>query len=301
AVRRAQRNQHTTLEQLTSSLIQSRTSSESPRSPLLSTAPEKSATASVQEEGTSRVILSVCLTGFGSASKIAELIVEHIPELQQSSIEIICMDINLSGKTAADIQRMVGHRQIIAVVGTINPHLESYPFISLTELLFGDGITRLRTLAGNTLIDPTLLQPEQVMLPTSSELALTQRSDLFREITYTLSQHMFFLNPIRILPLIERMIEMIEVETGETFEIEVLAGLVMHLACVLERGTQQNITVDDSARERIETHFGRDLEICRRTWQILGKQIARALPADEPYNIVSILRNIDIFTNNITS
>src|SRR5213076_2206951 len=125
----------------------------------------------------SHVILSVCLTGFGSATKIAELIEEHLPDLRQQGVEIICMDINLSRKTEADVQRLVGNRHVVAIVGTINPHLESYPFVALTDFLFGDGIARLRTLLGGTLIDPALLQPpsseqEALSLATSPELTL---------------------------------------------------------------------------------------------------------------------------------
>src|SRR5262249_2840249 len=106
-----------------------------------------------------RVILSVCLTGFGSAAKISELIIEHLPGLSDQGVEILCMDISLSSKTEEDIQSLVGNRRVVAVVGTINPHLESYPFIALTDFLFGDGIARLRTLLGGTLIDPALLHP----------------------------------------------------------------------------------------------------------------------------------------------
>src|SRR6202023_1518163 len=67
-----------------------------------------------------RVILSVCLTGFGSAAKIAELIEEHMPGLRQQGVEIICMDISFSSKTADEVQRLVGKRHVTAVVGTIN-------------------------------------------------------------------------------------------------------------------------------------------------------------------------------------
>ena len=144
-------------------------------------------------------------------------------------------------KTEADIQRLVGNRQVVAVVGTINPHLENYPFIALTDFLFGDGIARLRTLLGSTLIDPALLHPGPLdhpsapgTSPATPERGLGRRSDLMQEISFTLSQRLLFLNPTRIMPLIERMIELIEVEVGESFEIDVLAGLVLHLACVLE-------------------------------------------------------------------
>src|SRR5205085_12514567 len=123
-----------------------------------------------------RVILAVCLSGFGSATKIAELIEERLPGLRQQGVEIICMDINLSGKTEADVQRLVGNRHVVAIVGTINPHLRSYPFIALTDFLFGDGIARLRTLLGGTLIDPALLHPsgqDSLSLPAYAEPALS--------------------------------------------------------------------------------------------------------------------------------
>ena len=271
-----------------------------------------------------RVILSVCLTGFGSAARIAELIEGHLPDLRQQEVEIVCMDISLSGKTEADVQRLVGNRHVVAVVGTINPHLEDYPYIALTDFLFGDGITRLRTLLGETLIDPALLAPSlaadgrafpsaqyaatevtaPVTFPTapstssSSVPIFTRRADLVREITTTLAQSLMFLNPARAMPLIDRMIELIEAEVGETFDIEVLAGLMLHLACILERGLQKGMLVSDSVRALVEEQYPRELHICRRALHILSSQVARPLPDEEAYNIVGILRQVDIFIDN---
>ncbi len=286
AVRRGQRAKHTTLDQLAASLT--RTTIEVPSSSSVAHIPNEITTP------LSRVILSVCLTGFGSATKLAELMAERLPDLSRQDVEILCMDINLSGKTEGELQRLVGNRDIVAIVGTINPHLESYPFLSLTELLFGDGIARLRTLLGGTLIDPSLLQ--RSALPKAATPIFTQRTDLIREITYTLSQRLLFLNPTRAVPLIERMIELIEVEVGETFEIEVLAGFVLHIACVLERGVQQKgMLVNENVRVQVEQQFPRELSICRHALHILGSQIARPLPDEEAYNIVGILRQVDIF------
>ena len=202
------------------------------------------------------------------------------------------------------MQRLVGDRQVVAVVGTINPHLESYPFIALTDFLFGDGFARLRTLLGSTLIDPALLRPsapEEELVPfTATAQAQAaqpfQRADLLREIAHTLNQRFIFLNPVRVMPLIEHMIELIEAEVGETFETDVLAGLILHLACVLERGTQfKDILVSDRVRHQVEEQFSRELSICRDALHILGTQVARPLPDEEAYNIVGILRQIDIF------
>lgn len=316
AVQRAQRAQQITLEQLSASLrtrLNDERLSSSTAGMVISGAP---GAARSREEGAfrepgsapdyvSRVILSVCLTGFGSAAKIAELLSEHLPGMGEQGIEIICMDISLSSKTEADIQRLVGNRQVVAVVGTINPHLARYPFIALTDLLFGDGVARLRTLLGNTLIDPALLHPAALDQHPPAHLATVQspqtllparRADLMQEISFTLSQRLLFLNPVRVMPLIEKMIELIEVEVGETFEIDVLAGLVLHLACILERDTQPTgMLVSESVRRQVAHLFARELSICRRALHILSSQLARTLPDEEAYNIVGILRQVDIF------
>jgi transcriptional regulatory protein LevR len=321
AVRRAQRPGHLTLEQLAASLAFSRGVEEHSQSDAgRARKPQLTREIQAKEEQdgrdagfgalhTPRVILSVCLTGFGSAAKIAELIEERLPGLRQQGVEVVCMDINLSGKTEADVQRLVGNRHVVAVVGTINPHLESYPFIALTEFLFGDGVARLRTLLGETLIDPALLQPPAVERETvlttpqagmssssSTAPAFMQRADLMREISHTLSEHLLFLNPVRAVPLIEHMIELIEVEVGETFELEVLAGLVLHLACIMEQGVQHlGLLVSETVRILVERQFSRELSICRRALQVLSAQMARPLPDEEAYNIVGILRQVDIF------
>lgn len=315
AAQRAQRSRQVTLDQLSASL-QTHAPDERLRvsSSDLASSPARNG-ATVNEDRAyyevafatdraPRVILSVCLTGFGSAAKIAELLVEHLPYLSERGVEIICMDISLSSKTEDDIQRLVGKREVVAVVGTINPHLEDYPFIPLTDVLFGDGIARLRTLMGSTMIDPALLHPSALdRLPAESaaarapeNLAFARRGDLMREISSTLSQRLLFLNPARIMPLIEKMIELVEVEVGETFEIEVLAGLVLHLACILERDTQpRGMLVSETVRRQVEQQFARELRICRRALHILSTQIARTLPDEEAYNIVGILRQVDIF------
>ncbi len=307
AVRRAQRSRDLTLDQLAESLTLARSLSGrgGPGEPRLRAEP-----LLVQPQPqTERVILSVCLTGFGSAAKIAELISDYLPGLRQQGIEILCMDITLSYKTQEDIQKLVGSRQVIAVVGTINPHLEDYPFIGLTDLLFGDGLPRLRTLLGETLIDPALLQIDRPLMekleeratPTNGQSQLfSRRSDLVRQLTETLTQRLIFLNPTRVMPMIDRMIELIEAEVGETFPMEVLAGLLLHLACILERGMPyKGMLVSETVRRQVEQQFPRDLSLCRHALQLLGEQVGRLLPDEEAYNIVCILRQLDIFSARV--
>lgn len=303
AVRRAQRSEHVDLDQLSTSLvlpplIYTPDKMDGRSDPALS-ASEAEDKVELDPRGAapqaSRVILSVCLTGYGSAAKIAELLEERLPELREQDVEIICMDIGLAQMTDAEIQQLVGNRPIVAVVGTVNPHLQHYLFISLTDILFKDGTMRLRALLGRTFIDPGLLQPSPDITDVLSSSITIQRSDLLREIAHTLSQRMLFLNPARALPFIEQTIERIETQIGERFDLDVLAGLFLHLTCVMEQGMQAQRTISEAVRSHIERAYARELAICQQAWHRLSEQIDRPLPEDEVYNIVSILKHIDIF------
>ncbi len=300
ALRRAQRSEEIELDQIATDLALFRSTNELYtargggyssfallKEPLLSSAP----TSKVP-----RVLLSICLTGYGSATKIAELLEERLPDLPQRNVEIMCMDVSLSEKDEDEVQRLVGGRQVIAVVGTVNPHLEGYPFIALSDILFRDGLTRLRMFLGETLIDPAFLSPG---LQTPQDYPLmTPRADLLRELSHSLSQRLLFLNPVRALPLIEQTIEQIEQEVGETFDIDVLAGLLLHLICVLEQGSDAVRAIHEKIRICVQRRYGKELEICLRAWNRLSKQIGRPLPEDEAYNIVGILKQMDIFTSD---
>ncbi|HEY4387533.1 MAG TPA: sigma 54-interacting transcriptional regulator [Ktedonobacteraceae bacterium] len=300
ALRRAQRADEIDLDQIATDLALFRATNElyvtrggiSSSLPVSKEPPVPSATSGQGE----RVLLSVCLTGYGSATKIAELLEERLPDLSQQGVEIMCMDVSLSEKDENEVQYLVGGRQVVAVVGTVNPHLEGYPFISLSELLFRDGLTRLRMFLGETLIDPAFLSPT-LYSPQVYPL-MTPRADLLRELSHTLSQRLLFLNPVRALPLIEQAIEQIEYEVGETFDIDVLAGLLLHLICVLEQGREGVRVIHEKIRVCVQQKYGHELEICLRAWNRLSKQIGRSLPEDEAYNIVGILKQMDIFTPN---
>ena len=53
--------------------------------------------------------------------------------------------------------------------------------------------------------------------------------------------------------------------------------------------------VSETVRRQVEQQFPRELSICRQALHILSSQIARSLPDEEAYNIVGILRQVDIF------
>ncbi|MDR1028877.1 MAG: sigma 54-interacting transcriptional regulator, partial [Clostridiales Family XIII bacterium] len=87
-------------------------------------------------------VITTCVTGEGSAVKIAEYIKREIPSIADFGIEIIPLNIDAKGTT--DLSR-IGSRAL-AAVGTVEPAALDVPFIPLDELVFGDGLRKLTAL-----------------------------------------------------------------------------------------------------------------------------------------------------------
>ncbi|MDU3407050.1 sigma 54-interacting transcriptional regulator [Clostridium sp.] len=101
----------------------------------------------IENSNLSKVIVTLCITGKGSALKIKEY-VENKIDLNGKDIEIIPIgfmdeDINSS------LSRISKNKNIEAIVGTINPEFRNIPFISLEELMKGSGVKKLNNIISN--------------------------------------------------------------------------------------------------------------------------------------------------------
>lgn len=101
----------------------------------------------IENSNLSKVIVTLCITGKGSALKIKEY-VENKIDLKGKDIEIIPIgfmdeDINSS------LSRISKNKKIEAIVGTINPEFRNIPFISLEELMKGSGVKKLNNIISN--------------------------------------------------------------------------------------------------------------------------------------------------------
>lgn len=88
-----------------------------------------------------KAILTICITGEGSAIKVKEYIENLIPGLED--IEII--PVGVLTENIGDLISTIGEKKdLLAVVGTINPDYDNVPFISIEEIMKGSGIAGLK-------------------------------------------------------------------------------------------------------------------------------------------------------------
>jgi transcriptional regulatory protein LevR len=101
----------------------------------------------LQSEG-KRIIITTCLTGQGTARKLAAFIIETLPEDSRNNTLVLPVDMkNGSEITSLFVEGWRG--TVIAAVGTVDPHLPGVPFIGMEQILFGNGMQALVKLAVN--------------------------------------------------------------------------------------------------------------------------------------------------------
>lgn len=88
-----------------------------------------------------KTIITTCLTGEGSALKLAELLKKAIPDLNEYGIRLEPVN---EKKFINDNNTIKG--EILAVVGSVDLNIPGVPYISIDEVIIGEGIKRIENL-----------------------------------------------------------------------------------------------------------------------------------------------------------
>lgn len=94
-----------------------------------------------------KAIITVCITGQGSAQKIKELL-ENVTSEYEDSIRIIPIGV-LESNMKNIVLNIQSKNHVVAIVGTVNPNMNNIPFISLEDIAKGNGVNRLKNLIEN--------------------------------------------------------------------------------------------------------------------------------------------------------
>ena len=90
---------------------------------------------------TGKTIITTCITGKGTAIKLAQLLKQSIPVVDEYNITIKPMNKNEFEKANKD-----DIENVLAVVGTVEIKLPGVPFIPIDDVVIGDGISKIEKL-----------------------------------------------------------------------------------------------------------------------------------------------------------
>ncbi|MCR4431898.1 MAG: sigma 54-interacting transcriptional regulator [Tepidanaerobacteraceae bacterium] len=92
-----------------------------------------------------KAIVTLCITGEGTAIKLKRLIEKMIPDISESA-EIIPIGIIGGEDVSKKIEKIKSERCLAAIVGTVNPKENDIPFISVEELISGTAVNKIRNI-----------------------------------------------------------------------------------------------------------------------------------------------------------
>lgn len=93
-----------------------------------------------------RMIITTCLTGHGTARKLAAFLTEALPAAVRKSVTVEAIDLE-RGSVLPGLLVEGWRGTVIAAAGTVDPRLPGVPFIGMEQILFGDGLQYVEALA----------------------------------------------------------------------------------------------------------------------------------------------------------
>ena len=109
------------------------------------------------------IIIAACTTGEGSAKKIKKLIEDNI-NISGTNTEIITAAITSHENISNIIGKLGKDKNIIAVVGSIDPMLYGVPFISITDLIMLNKYGELEKMIKTTVVQKKVEENEDLNL-----------------------------------------------------------------------------------------------------------------------------------------
>lgn len=205
-----------------------------------------------------KVILTTCMTGEGSAVKIANLISDSIQELSIRDVHVLPM--NIARYEKIHIQRDI-ENDVIAVVGTVDLGMENIPYISLDSLVLSDGIEQLKKIIG---------------METNWDFSEEEMG----KIRLLLADNTQFLDVRKLIDTALEAFDALHMAKNGASLKSLKVRYLLHCACMIERVIQnKNIEYIDILN-RFEKN-STEVKILKRAMTVLEETFSISLPDDE--------------------
>lgn len=221
-----------------------------------------------------KAILSICMSGEGTARKMEQMINNIISKSGNEIIEVI----TISALEMKDrIPKLTEKYSVLASVGTKDPEINS-PFISLEALIEGEGEQFLSF----------IISGEKSVSKVKSDK--NHGSILIRDLCEeTLRSYLVYLNPVHITALLIEWVEEIESLEGQKLSNSNILKLVVHTSFAFERVIKKNpLNYTDEITDNLNAYF----EKVDQTLENVEKRIDLNLSKDEKLFIAEIVKDI---------
>lgn len=220
------------------------------------------------------VILVTCMSGMGAARKIEEM-VRAITGLEEDGpVQLCCVGADGLDSSGA---KLGGHleKELLAVVGTADLHLEGIPYISVDEIVAGAGIERL----------------EKIVNRQKSDLGSVEKNGRKideRVLVTAMKELLEFLDAEKlvslVLPGFYECVKNLDIKEQESK----IVRYTIHVGCMVERLMRREVLPYQDVEQYQQSHM-REFEIVSKAVSALKGMFNLEVPASEIAYIVELL------------
>lgn len=169
-----------------------------------------------------KIIIASCLTGMGTAYQIQKLLESSIPE--DLSIKVIAYDYNRLKESGVS-ETIFQIYDVLAIVGTADPRLEGVHYLSLEDIISGQGEAMIRKIFQQVADEEHLKEIND---------SLIRNFSLERVI-----DSITILDSEKILIQAENFINRLEIRLNKRISNDKKVALYVHISCLVERLIRQ--------------------------------------------------------------
>lgn len=188
------------------------------------------------ENGKTKAIISVCMSGNGTAKKLKKIIEEIIKQTTTKTVKVVTVS---AMKMNTEFPKLMNKYDVLAAVGTKQPSA-NLPFVSLEDLISGNGEAFIKALLNKATLPKLHSQLDNNVVV----------SQMCQE---TLEQNMVYLNPVLLNKMLQEWVKKLEVKLGENMENSRKIRCVVHTAFALERTLKkQELSYDEEPSSKVK-------------------------------------------------
>jgi transcriptional regulatory protein LevR len=218
----------------------------------------------------------MCLTGEGSAIKLKNMVEEQL-YIDDKNIQVIPMSISDKEDMHIRVKRILKEKNIIAIIGTVNPELHSIPFVSASKLFLDKDFTKLKSIIN---VRKGISSNRQSIEEICDKIIENFKEDI----------KLYDLNTFRdiLVDSLKRIEEVYSIE----MDLDTLVGLSMHMVCALERILGREKGVIFSRKESFKTLYAKDLEKLKYLLINIEDKFEIIINEDELCYIYSLIKRV---------
>ena len=225
------------------------------------------------------VIVTLCITGEGAAVKFKNMIENNIM-VKNRNIDVYAMSILDKEDMLIKINRLSNEKNILAIVGSINPEIYGIPFLPFSELFNESGFRKLENFIN--MEDVTLI----------SDVDENQVEDICDKIIKAFKEEIKSYDLEDIKGCLIKFVYDIKSQFNLVINLDSSVGILMHLISSIDRiklgqYIEKNIDTKEILKEREE-----DLKKVKKILEPIEKKCCMKFYDDEIYYLYTLITKI---------